>query len=701
MPKNIKCLKCQKPMKSFLTKKGVLLDVCPHCKGVWFDCGEIYFFTKNKKTLRAYELKGLQNTKQIDQKCPKCHSEMQKGVFPFQPYEVEECLSCKGLFFDYKEVQKLYQSKNFSGLRRDKIPKDTNSRDKRSIRKISSIATTLKLPSLYLTASVACVSLYGLMVAFLIFIKQVLGLPMAGLYLSVFCLMGFQFYFGPIILDLQLKWFGSLSWRDIDSLPTKFKSSLLKLCAQNKLPIPKIGIIDDSSPQAYTYGRTPYSARVVFSKGMFELLDAEELEAVLAHELGHIKHWDFILMTIVQVIPIMLYTVYDKMYKIWDKKGGPINTKNNKSQILVIVGIVVAYICYKVSQYIVLFISRVREYHADRFSAFATKKPNKLLTALVKIAYGLLSSRPENKNKRADYEGKIKPVESMNIMNISRSKQISLIYQGKENTDLNPKQIEDTMKWDLWNPWAFYYELHSTHPLTAKRINALSSYARNMKQQPLISFKAKKPESYWDDFLKDCFILSLPYICAIGFLIWQFFSLEKNVPIKEFLSFKPFPKEHLILAVSFFSIGALIRTLKAYPLGQFRKYTISSLLKIIKVSPVCSYPVTINGYILGKGDAGNIFSEDLVLRDKTGMIFLNHEPIGFNIIFALWRYKRFMGKEVIVKGWYRRSPAPYIETSSIKAKNTKPSWAITYALKLALCVLGIILPIFISLFLGQ
>jgi len=54
-------------MKSFLTKKGVLLDVCPHCKGVWFDCGEIYFFTKNKKTLRAYELKGLPNTKQIDQ----------------------------------------------------------------------------------------------------------------------------------------------------------------------------------------------------------------------------------------------------------------------------------------------------------------------------------------------------------------------------------------------------------------------------------------------------------------------------------------------------------------------------------------------------------------------------------------------------------------------------------------------------------
>ena len=242
----------------------------------------------------------------------------------------------------------------------------------------------------------------------------------------IFLFVLIQFYLSPILLDWQLRLFGSLDWHGLNELPPYFKKSILKLCKKHHIPIPKVGIIRDSSPQAYTYGRTPYSARLVVSRGMFELLDEEELETVLAHELGHIKHWDFVVMTVVRLVPLLLYIIYRKAKEQFCKKE---NMKNKKAMIYFGGAFVVSYLAYIISEYLVLFISRVREYYADRFSCFATKNPNKLLTALVKISYGLLSSRPPTDSEESSYEDRVKAVESLNIMNISRSKELAIVNQ--------------------------------------------------------------------------------------------------------------------------------------------------------------------------------------------------------------------------------------------------------------------------------
>ena len=57
------------------------------------------------------------------------------------------------------------------------------------------------------------------------------------------------------------------------------------------------------------------------------------------------------------------------------------------------------------------------------------------------------------------------------------------------------------MKWDLWNPWATFYELNSTHPLTAKRLLHLSRQSEEFGEEPYITFNLSKPESYWDEFI--------------------------------------------------------------------------------------------------------------------------------------------------------------------------------------------------------
>ncbi|OFZ18124.1 MAG: hypothetical protein A2Z20_06150 [Bdellovibrionales bacterium RBG_16_40_8] len=272
-------------------------------------------------------------------------------------------------------------------------------------------------------------------------------------------------------MDWSLSLFGSLEWLQFEQVPPKFKSFLNKLCRDEKLPLPKVGIIHDDSPQAFTYGRTPHSARLVLSVGIIDLLEKDELEAVVAHEMGHVKHWDFVIMTIAQLVPILLYHIY--RICIDQSKRKKTGNKKNSGEGLVIVA-VIAYIFYLLAHYLVMFISRAREYWADKFSVYYTKNPNSLIFALTKIGFGLVTTAPDKQNEvESSKQAKTMAIQAMGIMNIGNSKEIALAFQGDAAAVLNPDVIKQVMRWDLWNPWATYYELQSTHPLTAKRINAI------------------------------------------------------------------------------------------------------------------------------------------------------------------------------------------------------------------------------------
>ena len=665
-------------MKELLTRKGVLVDICSSCEGVWLDQGEINFFAKNRQDLYPYETLGLVKSRSIPHKCPKCLSDsMRAGQIPKLNFQVEECSKCHGVYLDNAEFKTLKETKGFQSARLDR----SKTLSSNPLQKIP-LAFSVKLPSLGLATAVVCFSLYGILFAFIVFLMEMGHVSLLSGSSIFIGLVVLQFYFSPIIMDWQLRFFGSLSWKQLDHLPTAFKNSLIRLCKENRLPVPKIGIINDNSPQAYTYGRTPYSSRVVISEGMFKILDEEELEAVLAHELGHIKHWDFIIMTVIKVVPLLFYMIYRAAYS--NMKNSVDTRTDTKGKGLALSVILLSYVFYLISEYFVLFVSRVREYHADQFSSFATKKPNKLLTALVKVAYGLLSSKPSSDSKeKSSTEKDKKSLESFNITNSAYSKNLSLTHHETEG-DFNPQAIEEIMRWDMWNPWAKYYELNSTHPLTAKRINAIASHAISLKQKPYVFFKQNQPESYWDDFFIDMTVVLLPYLLGVIGLFIGANNIFNNGAAGSFTL--------LITGLFGLSLGAFIRTIKAYPSEKFSNYSIASLLKLIKVSPVRSFPVCLKGYVLGRGDAGNIFSEDMVLKDQTGMIFLDHEPFGLNILFALLSQKKFQGQNVTVTGWYRRSPTPYIEVKKIY-NNEHSSQSYTFNYKMILCLLGLVISI--------
>ena len=120
----------------------------------------------------------------------------------------------------------------------------------------------------------------------------------------------------------------------------------------------------------------------MLSRGLIELLQPEETEAVVAHEIGHAVHWDMFLMTIAQLVPLIFYYIFRTVLRM--RSSG----KDNSAAARIAVA-VAAYILYLISEYVVLWFSRTREYHADRFAGTVTGDPSLIASALVKIAYGL------------------------------------------------------------------------------------------------------------------------------------------------------------------------------------------------------------------------------------------------------------------------------------------------------------------------
>lgn len=162
------------------------------------------------------------------------------------------------------------------------------------------------------------------------------------------------------------------------------------------LPMPKIYLIDDPSPNAFATGRDAKHAVVAVTNGLFKILDRTELEGVIAHELSHIGNKDMLLQTAVVVLVGVITMIADIFMR-----GRFFGRKSNKGEgqagaILMIVGLVFMILSPIFAKLIQLAISRKREFLADASGALLTRYPEGLARALEKISQNLIPLRVAN-----------------------------------------------------------------------------------------------------------------------------------------------------------------------------------------------------------------------------------------------------------------------------------------------------------------
>ena len=179
----------------------------------------------------------------------------------------------------------------------------------------------------------------------------------------------------------------------------------------------------------------------------------------------------------------------------------------------------IAYVLYIICQYIILWLSRTREYYADSFSTEKLKNPNILASALVKIGYGLSATS----TRVAKHSVAAK--NALGIFDSRTSK--SLIVTSYNNGEVSKENIKNAMKWEMWNIWAKWYELNSTHPLISRRLLALSNLSKQYGLEPYIEFDLKREESFVDDFIVELIIKYLPLLAVFVSLgLFIFFEIN-------------------------------------------------------------------------------------------------------------------------------------------------------------------------------
>ena len=166
-----------------------------------------------------------------------------------------------------------------------------------------------------------------------------------------------------------------------------------RLCALADMPKPRVAVADTQLPNAFATGRSPERSVVCVTTGILQILDVEELEGVLAHELSHVAHRDVLVMTVAASAGIVAGMV-TRGAQFGALGWGRRSNNNNGGGIGLFAVLIISLVVYAISFLLLRLLSRYRELSADRSGAYLTQRPSALASALRKIS-GQMDAVPE------------------------------------------------------------------------------------------------------------------------------------------------------------------------------------------------------------------------------------------------------------------------------------------------------------------
>ena len=473
------------------------------------------------------------------------------------------------------------------------------------------------------------------------------------IYFAISLTIGINFILwliGPYLSDLINKWFYKVKFVSKEELAQQHPEVaqiIDQVSTQYKFKFPKIGIIPDKNPTAFTYGSARFNSRIILTEGIFHFLNPQEARAVVAHELGHIVNRDFIVMMVASTLVQILYEIYAILIRAKGKKSGGAKLIALASYVLYIIGV-----------YLLYYLNRTREYLADEFSTRFTE-PNDLSNALIKIAYGIVVAEDDNSTKRL-----LQSTRHLGILDVKNAKHYGITSYI---THSDPDVLAEVMVFDKVNPWAKLAELNSTHPLTGNRIDHLNDISKATNRpfafdiDGAIERMGIDKSKLYGSFLFGLLVWLLPLI----FALYAFFFLP------------------ILLLPAAFALGLILQLPYKFPGGAATETTVLEQMRNPYASPLRGKPVVLSGQLIGRGIPGYIFGEDMMYQDSTGLVFLNYSSaFGFigNIFFALTKIKKLFSIPSRAAGWFYRGigsmvSLKYIQTDQGKVRSHPIWWA--------------------------
>ncbi|MFS8823569.1 M48 family metalloprotease, partial [Synechococcus sp. R6-6] len=461
-------------------------------------------------------------------------------------------------------------------------------------------------------------------------------------------------FFAPWLMDQLHQRLHKLRWArlgEIERHSPETARLLQRICAQNQLKQPRLGVIPDAGPLAFVYGTFSDGCRIVVTQALLQQLSEDEIAAVYAQALGRIVNGDILVMTLLGSPIQLVYLALEQVSQLGSKRRDLIG---HVAPLL--------YLIYTVLSYPLFFLSRLGTYHADHFAVQATGNPNGLIAALLKSAAGLQEA---HKNDR-------RPSSLLHCTRLFSFLDFKTIAAASAAARLqDPSQAGQVFLWDQINPWARWMQVNSSHPLPGHRFKVLAGYGERLRLLPELSLGsgskldvARLQSRFWLD-------LAIYAAEVVGILIGWLVGLILYLLLQNRLD----PKVIAAAAVVGYGVGLWAKAGLMYG-GSLpaRPTDVLSLLADPDADPRRGQWVELEGELVGLGRSGYQLGAELKLQEATGLIPVRFTsplgPVG-NVFSGLKQIRALVGRRVKVVGWFRRGNTAWVDLAYVQVGSNK------------------------------
>jgi len=299
----------------------------------------------------------------------------------------------------------------------------------------------------------------GLSTLFIIIILTWLGVGLLQIAIFAVFINLIQWLLAPYLIDAMYR----VKEAEKSEHP-ELHNMVERLSQKSGIKKPRVMIANIPVPNAFAYSSPIAGTRVAVTSELLKTLDEGEAEAVLGHELGHLKHRDVQTMMFVSILPALFYYIgYSMMLSSWYGRS----RERDSGSAAALIG-VASMAIYWILTMFTLYLSRLREYFADRHSAtIVDEEPRKLSEALAKIQYS--TGRMKRINRQA---GSFSSFKALFISDPDRAETDALSIAQARGYTTDQELVEEVLRREVTAADRLM-ELFSTHPNTVKRLRAL------------------------------------------------------------------------------------------------------------------------------------------------------------------------------------------------------------------------------------